>query len=241
MQILFETEDMVVINKPVGIMVHPDGKSDKKTVSDWVLETYPSVSGVGEPMMIDGKIIDRPGIVHRLDEETSGALIIAKTQESFELLKKQFQDHTIVKEYHSFVWGHFKETTGVVDVAIGRNKNDFRRWHAGRGVRGEVRESVTAWEAVHQFVDEHGEQFTFIHLFPKTGRTHQLRVHMKYLQRPIVSDHLYAPTKPDALGFERVALHAAKITFTGKNGEKTTVSAPYLPDFTAALAKYGIS
>ena len=238
MEILFEDNDLFVINKPAGIMVHPDGKRSEETIADWVKRERPETVGVGEPMEVDGKLIDRPGIVHRLDEETSGALIIAKNQKSFEYLKQQFQAHTITKEYHAFVWGHFKEPKGVVDEPIGRNKNDFRRWHAGRGVRGELREASTSFEVAEQFADGEGEQFSFVHLFPKTGRTHQLRVHMKYLQRPIVADHLYAPTKPDALGFARVALHARKVTFSTLSGEHLSVEAPYPEDFEHALAKY---
>ena len=236
--ILFETTDFLIINKPAGLRVHPDGKSDIPTLVDWVLEQYPDMKGVGEPMIIDGKEIDRPGIVHRLDEETSGVLILAKTPEAFAYFKKQFMDRAIHKEYHAFVWGHFKETSGIIDVPIGRNKNDFRRWHAGRGVRGEVRDAVTKWEAVNQFTDETGQLFSFMRLYPQTGRTHQLRVHMKYLQRPIVSDHLYAPTKPDALGFSRVALHARTIRFSDPSGGEVEVTAPYPLDFEGALARY---
>jgi 23S rRNA pseudouridine1911/1915/1917 synthase len=233
--ILFENDDLLVINKPAGLMVHGDGKSTKPTLVDWILEKYPSIAGVGEPMAGT----DRPGIVHRLDEDTSGALVIAKTSEAFEHLKAQFKDRHTQKEYHAFVWGHFKEDEGVVDVPIGRSVSDFRRWHAGRGTRGEVREALTRWQAIDQFVDENEEQFSFMHLFPKTGRTHQLRVHMKYLQRPMVADSLYGPSKPLALGFERLALHARKLTFSLLNGQEMTVEAPYPKDFEDALAKYG--
>ncbi len=240
--ILLETTDFIVINKPAGLRTHGDGKSDVPTVVDWILRERPDIVGVGENMEVDGKVIERPGIVHRLDEETSGVLVITKTQASFEYLKQQFKDRKVEKEYHAFVWGHFKDRTGIVDAAIGRSSGDFRRWLAGRGTRGEVREALTKWEAVIQFVDESGEQFSFMYLWPKTGRTHQLRVHMKYLQRPIVSDSLYATTKPKALGFGRVALHARTITFTGPKGEEISVSAPYPEDFDRAmeiaLAKY---
>jgi 23S rRNA pseudouridine1911/1915/1917 synthase len=236
--VLYEERGFIILNKPSGLMVHPDGKQDKKTLVDFILENYPEIKGVGEPLLIDGKEIDRPGIVHRLDEETSGAIIIARNQKSFLHLKEQFQNREISKEYHAFVWEHFKESEGVVDVAIGRNANDFRRWHAGRGVRGETREAVTIWKVQAQFENEQGEKFSFINLFPKTGRTHQLRVHMKYLQRPIVSDKLYAPTKPFSLGFNRVALHARKITFKDLEGKEVTIEAPYEEDFKAALAKY---
>lgn len=233
--ILFEDNEILVINKPPGLMVHSDGRTKERTLVDWIIKERPAIAGVGEPQ--NG--VDRPGIVHRLDEETSGALIIAKTQPAFEYLKSQFQERKTQKEYHAFVWGHFKEDAGVVDEPIGRNSNDFRRWHAGRGARGEMRDALTKWQAVHQFEDENNEQFSFVHLFPKTGRTHQLRVHMKFLQRPIVADSLYAPTKPKALGFARLALHARKISFFDMDNKEITVEAPYPSDFQNALAKYG--
>lgn len=234
--ILFENDDFLVINKPAGLMVHSDGRTTKPTLTDWVIEKYPAMKGVGEPVKLNDEEIDRPGIVHRLDEETSGALIVAKTPEAFAHFKQQFMDRTIEKEYHAFVWGHFKESNGIVDAPIGRSPSDFRRRLAGRGAQGEVREAVTTWEAVSQFKDETGEKFSFLRLFPKTGRTHQLRVHMKYLQRPIVADELYGG-KP-ALGFGRVALHARKLSFTDPSGEKVVVEAPYPKDFEAAVAKY---
>lgn len=234
--ILFESADVLVINKPSGLMVHPDGKQTKQTLVDLLLKEYPKIAGVGEPMTIDGNMIDRPGIVHRLDEETSGAMLIAKNQSAFEFLKAQFQNHEIQKEYHAFVWGTFKETKGIVDTPIGRSKTDFRRWLSGRGTRGELRDAVTTWEVVGT-VNEQGELFSFMHLYPKTGRTHQLRVHMQYLQHPIVSDALYAPKKPAALGFARVALHAFAITFTLPGGEEKTVTASYPEDFQAAVAR----
>lgn len=233
--ILLETNDFLVINKPAGLMVHPDGKKAVPTLTDWIIERYPEMKGVGEPVRWNDETIDRPGIVHRLDEETSGVLIIVKTPEAFAHFKHQFMNRTIKKEYHAFVWGHFKESSGVIDVSIGRSPSDFRRRLAGRGVRGEAREALTEWRAVHQFEDN-GGQFSLIHLWPKTGRTHQLRVHMKYLQRPIVSDTLYGG-KP-ALGFTRIALHARQISFAGLGGEKIEVIAPYPPDFEVAIAKY---
>ena len=236
--ILFENDTVLVINKPAGILVHPDGKNKKETIVDWIQTTHPEIVGVGEPMMIGEALVERPGIVHRLDEETSGVLVIAKTQKMFEHLKLQFQQHLVEKEYHAFVWGHFKEIKGTIDVPIGRNRADFRRWHAGRGTRGDLRDALTTWVAEHQFFDEKKDQFSFVRLFPATGRTHQLRVHMKFIQRPIVSDRLYAPTKPQVLGFTRVALHAHTISFFDEKGQKITVSAPYPEDFEHAIAKY---
>lgn len=237
MEILFENDDLLIINKPAGLMVHADGKGNKPSLVDWILKTHPEMKGVGEPMLVDGKSIDRPGIVHRLDEETSGALVLAKTQDSFEYLKQQFKDRNIDKEYHAFVWGHFKDLAVTVDVPIGRNKTDFRRWHAGRGTRGEMRDAVTLVKPLIQFETE-GEKFSLVQVFPKTGRTHQIRVHLKYLQRPIVGDRLYGESHPMALGFARVALHARTISFTAPDGAQVSVTAPYPEDFSRALANY---
>lgn len=239
--ILLETPEYLVLNKPAGLMVHADGKKDVATLTEWLVVHYPEMKGVGEPVRFGGEEIDRPGIVHRLDEETSGVLVVAKTQQAFAQFKQQFMERTVEKEYHAFVWGNMKEEAGVVDVPIGRNKNDFRRRHAGRGVRGETKEALTQWKCIATITNEDEEQFSFLHLFPKTGRTHQLRVHMKYLQRPIVADRLYAPTKPDALGFHRVALHARKIAFTDLQGKRVVIEAPYPPDFGEAVAKYVLS
>lgn len=219
-------------------MVHGDGRSTKETIVDWILKKYPEIKDIGEPYTVGGKILPRPGIVHRLDEETSGAMVIAKTQETFEYLKQQFKDRLVTKEYQAFVRGHFKEDGGVVDVEIGRNKNDFRRWHAGRGTRGETKEAITKWSVVSMFKDEKDENFSFVNLYPKTGRTHQLRVHMKYLQRPIVSDALYGGSNTKALGFDRVALHARKISLSLSNGQKIEIEAPYPKDFEKAIETY---
>lgn len=219
-------------------MVHSDGKKEVPVLTDWVLETYHETKEVGEPIFVDGKTIYRPGIVHRLDEQTSGAIIIAKNQETFLFLKTQFQDRTIKKEYHAFVWEHFKEAQGMIDVPIGRSKNDFRRWHAGKGTRGELREAVTHYSVLEQILDDSNERFSLVALFPLTGRTHQLRVHMSHIQRPIVSDSLYAPSKKLALGFERVALHAKRVTFIDPKRGEVTIEAPYAADFQAAVAKY---
>lgn len=233
--ILFQNNDILVLDKPAGLVVHSDGKTEESSVIDFLCEHFPEIETVGEPMTIDGKVVERPGIVHRLDRDTSGAILIAKTQEAFLHLKVQFQAHTIEKEYHAFVWGEIKESR-VIDEPIGRNKNDFRRWHAGRGIRGDVRQAKTIIEPVYSFTDGDGEVFTFLKARPVTGRTHQIRVHLKFIQRPIVSDALYS-SKPPALGFARQALHARIVTFRDLLGQEVTVEAPYPQDFEAALAR----
>jgi 23S rRNA pseudouridine1911/1915/1917 synthase len=239
MEIIFENNDFLVIDKPAGIMVHGDGRSDEKTIADFVLEKYPEIKETGEPMCVrigdDEKIIYRPGIVHRLDKDTSGVMVIAKNQKTFEYLKDQFKNRKVEKIYNAIAWGHFKDKEGVVDQSIGRSPSDFRRWSADRGKRGELREAITEWRVLDEFEYE-GQKFTFLEVSPKTGRTHQIRVHMKHLQRPLVCDPLYAPKKPCMLT-GRLALHAKKLSFLGPDGVKYSFDAPLPVEFEKALAK----
>lgn len=230
--ILFENDDVIVINKPAGLVVHPDGRTNERTLVDWILETHPEMKGVGEPLTLQsGEVIDRPGIVHRLDRETSGVLALAKNQEAFLFLKKQFQDREAAKIYNAFIYGTPKAREGVISEPIGRSPSDFRRWLAGRGAKGELRDAVTEYT-----IQESSRDFAFVEARPKTGRTHQIRVHFKFIQHPIVADSLYAPNMPKALGFERLALHARRLTLTLPGGEVVSVEAPLPPDFEQALA-----
>ena len=230
--ILFEDPDFVVINKPAGLVVHSDGRTKEPSVSDWFAQKYPESKNVGEKL---GEI-ERPGVVHRIDRETSGALILAKTQEGHAHLKKQFQNREVEKAYHLFVHGLLKEDRGTINLPIGRSASDFRKWSAQRGARGEKREAITYFEVLKRF-PEHG--VTFIEAKPKTGRTHQIRVHFLALQNPVVGDSLYAPNKPQVLSFGRLALHARKLSFKSLKDELITVEAPYPADFQTALDMLG--
>lgn len=235
MEILFENENVVAVNKPIGMLIHDDGSGAKDTVVSWVQEAYPDITGVGESVTVrTGEVVEKPGIVHRLDKETSGVLLVAKTQESFLNLKKQFQEHTIQKTYHAFVYGNIKEDEGEIDRPIGKSKNDFRKWSAQRGARGVLREAKTEFKVLERAAS--GEM-TLLEAYPKTGRTHQIRVHLKAIHHPVVADSLYAPKGEKLLGFERVALHARKIAFTDIDGKRIEVEAPYPEDFDRAIAQ----
>lgn len=243
MEVIFENDNLLIINKPAGILVHGDGKSTEPTIADWILSQYPQLAGVGEPgtvMGTSGAIVSvsRPGIVHRLDKDTSGALVIAKTQEVFVHLKKQFQDHTVVKTYEAFVYGAPKKDSDIIDAPIGRSGKDFRRYTASRGKRGTIREAITIYNVRARFADEEGNQFSFLSMNPKTGRTHQLRVHAAFMHHPIVSDALYAPKQPQALGFTRQALHARSIALMDIDGTPITAIADYPTDFAQAISRY---
>ncbi len=231
--ILYEDNDVVVIDKPSGLIVHNDGRSDEQTVVDWLLERTPDARGVGEPGTgHDGVSLERSGVVHRLDKETSGVLMLVKNQPAFELLKKQFHDHTIQKEYRAFVYGNMKERWGTIDRPIGRNTKDFRLKSAQRGAKGTLREAITDWEMIGQSTTH-----AYLRVTPKTGRTHQIRVHLKAIGRPIVADTLYAPQNlqdGESLGFKRLALHAYSITVVLPSGEEKTIIAPLPLDFIKA-------
>jgi 23S rRNA pseudouridine1911/1915/1917 synthase len=232
--ILFENESIVAVNKPSGLTVHPDGRTIESTLSDWVLARYPETEHVGEPIQLSsGEVIRRPGIVHRLDKETSGVLLIAKTAEAFEALKRQFQDRSIQKTYRAFLFGRMKETDGVIDRSIGRSRSDFRLWSAQRGAKGTLRDAVTEYRVLDTAPD-----FSYVEIEPKTGRTHQIRVHFKAINHPVVGDRLYAPKRGYALGFSRTALHAERIAFTLLDGAPVSVEAPLPEDFVAATALF---
>lgn len=215
-------------------MVHGDGKSIEKTLADWVLETYPYLKDIGEPWTNpEGEVIYRPGIVHRLDRETSGLMVLAKNQEMFELLKKQFQDRLVEKRYHAFVYGELKTVKGVIDRPIGRSASDFRKYSAQRGAKGQMRDAVTKYRVLRK-----GPDITFVEAEPKTGRTHQIRVHMKAIGHPVVCDKVYAPNHECMLGFGRTALHAKQLSFFDKGGVQVTFEAPYPADFKKAVAEF---
>lgn len=239
-EILYEDKNVFVFNKPAGLMVHADGRGKEPTLSDILMEKYPKMKEVGEQMRFTDKegkekIIYRPGIVHRLDKDTSGALVVAKTQKAFEFLKKQFQDREVTKKYLTIVYGNVKNDKGAINLPIGRSKSDFRKWSATRGARGEMREAVTEYKVLKRFSDDKGGLFTLLEVTPKTGRTHQIRVHLKAINYSIVGDKLYGGSRPTALGFTRTALHAGAVSFETSPGKKVTVEAPLPPDFKTAL------
>ena len=233
---VYEDDDLLVVNKPAGLLVHPDGRLQEPTLCDWFVGQYPQAKGVGEPIELsDGAVIERPGVVHRLDRETSGVLVLAKTQEAHAHLKAQFQNRDVQKEYAAFAWGEMKQEEGEIDRPIGRSKNDFRKWTAQRGTKGMLRPAFTRYSVLGRSAG-----FSYVSLEPTTGRTHQLRVHLKAVNYPIVCDKLYAQKQGCALGFERLALHAQKLTFMNLAGEQVSAEAPLPRDFSHALGELGL-
>ena len=234
--ILYEDADVLVIDKPSGLIVHSDGRTKEPSVADWVLENYPALADVGEPWTSpQGETVLRPGIVHRLDRDTSGVLIIAKTKEAHAFLKEQFQDRIVGKTYHAFVYGHPSEDHGRIDAEIVRIPSTPPRWGIARAGEGKKhRAAVTEWRVLTRGADG-SEKAAYLEVKPYTGRTHQIRVHLKSINHPVVCDPLYAKGRPCILGFSRTALHAFSLSVMLPSGIRTTFEAPLPADFAAAV------
>ncbi len=216
-KILYEDANILAIDKPSGISVQNDTKSTEKTVLDFLLKKYP-----------------RMVLAHRLDKETSGVLLLAKNAKAYEFLKEQFQGRTIKKVYNMVVSGWVKHDRGLINKPIGRSPVDFRRHSAGRGARGEMREAITEYKVIKRFLDKKNK-FTYVEAKPKTGRTHQIRVHMKYLNHPVVCDSLYNPEGFCPKEFKRMALHAKSIEFKDLKGKTIKVESKLPKEFEKLL------
>lgn len=221
-----EEETFLVLYKPAGIAMHPAGNSSQTTVSDWISTTYPQIFGIGE----DEK---RPGMVHRLDKDTSGLVLIAKSNTAFKALKRLFQERKIEKTYFALVYGNLSKASGQIDLPIGRVKGEKKRAvPAGkRAFGGELREASTEY-ALHTRYTE----YDFLSVKPKTGRTHQIRVHLSAIGHPIVGDRLYRfkEHRRDPLKPPFHLLHAGELRFQ-LGRQKYRYAAPLPRYFTDTL------
>jgi 23S rRNA pseudouridine1911/1915/1917 synthase len=240
--IIYEDADIVAINKPSGVMTHPDGREEARdaagiapeTASDWFAEHYPASKEVGETQRLqNGTEIMRPGVVHRLDRETSGVLVFAKNPEAHTFLKQAFHDREVHKTYLAFTYGVPKERKGTIEFSIGRSNKDFRLRSAQPKAKGTLREALTKYEIISD-IGTH----SLMKIMPETGRTHQIRVHLKAIHHPVVCDPLYAPKQPCDLGFNRLGLHAYKLDLPLQNGERLELTAPVPADLAHAIAKF---
>jgi 23S rRNA pseudouridine1911/1915/1917 synthase len=199
---LFEDEYLLIIDKPGGISVHPGSGEHGETILDIFRFYYPRVEEMKEP--------ERPGIVHRLDKDTSGVLLLAKDLLTMKRLQKQFKRREVKKTYLALVHGRVRYRNGTIDAGIYRDPRHRTRFKAVRpgeqpGGRVIVREAVTEFSVIRQYRD-----FAFLKVFPLTGRTHQVRVHLSFYGNPILGDPVYGKGHT----FERLALHAYSLEFT---------------------------
>ena len=223
--IVYEDANLLVINKPAGLIVHPKNATDNQpSVCDWVQAHYPHLRDVGEPFSASGTPLPRWGILHRLDKETSGLLLIAKNDDVFYFLKKQFRERTISKSYQALVYGQPKEPAGTISFPLGRIGLKRTTQIVGKKLI-DSKESVTEYRTLKNF-----EKYTLLDVSPKTGRTHQIRVHLKSINCPIAGDSVYAPKgwQPPQ-GLNRLFLHAYKLSFVTPDGKALTVECG-LPD-----------
>lgn len=211
-QIVAENEWLIVVDKPVGLIVHSDGRTIEPTLVDWLLQRWPELKDVGEPWLSpQGESVPRPGIVHRLDRTTSGVMIVAKTQEAWEYLRAEFKARRVEKKYLALVHGVL-EGEGRISAEIDKGGTP-KRWFAKDCPPDSKRAAITDWKALEARGDT-----TLVEAMPRTGRTHQLRVHFAHIGRPIAGDHLYGTPMP--VGSERVMLHAHSIALTLPSGER---------------------
>jgi 23S rRNA pseudouridine1911/1915/1917 synthase len=218
LEILFEDDDLIVINKPAGLVVHPGAGHREHTLVNAVLNHCATLSGIG------GK--ERPGIVHRLDKETSGCVVVAKNDATHRDLSKQFAARTVEKIYLALVAGKLRKPAGVIEERIGRHPVDRKRMSAttlrGRAARTEYR------------VVRSSDQASLIECRLHSGRTHQIRVHLHHLGHPVLGDKVYAPRL--AKDFPRQMLHAWKLGFRHPRTEEwKNFEAPLPDDFAAAI------
>ncbi len=232
-EVIYESPDFIAVNKPAGLLMHKTAVSEKsgekeETLSDWAVENYPEVKKVGDDPEA------RPGIVHRLDKETSGVILIPRTQEYFLYLKNLFQNHKIKKTYLALVRGKVKNESGIIDKPIGLKPNTVKRVVGGRKMK-DVKEAVTEYKVKKRLFFE-GKEYTLVEATPLTGRTHQIRVHLFSIGYPVVGDRLYGGSG-DTLGLERQFLHADSIEFPAASGKMVKISADLPEELEKVLSK----
>ncbi|MBT6300942.1 MAG: RluA family pseudouridine synthase [Candidatus Jacksonbacteria bacterium] len=217
--LLQEEEDYVIVEKPSGIVVHPDDRHPKgNTLVDAVLADYPEIESIGEDPI-------RPGIVHRLDKDVSGVMVIARTQEMFSHLKNQFKTRAIHKEYTALLYGIPSIKEDDITFPIGRSKRTGKM-----AAKGAVDEKTKSAKTHYNIAQEFPPKYSLATITILTGRTHQIRVHMNALSHPVVGDALYTQKKfavPEELN--RIFLHATKLSFKDLTNERKTFISP-LPE-----------
>ena len=221
LEVVYEDADVIVVNKPVGMVVHPaPGHPDGTLVNALLYHCAGSLSGIGGQL--------RPGIVHRIDRDTSGLIIAAKNDAAHACLAAQLSGHTLARTYECLAVGNFKEDSGTVDAPIGRHRTDRKKM----AVVPDGRRAVTHWEVIARY-----QGVTHLRCRLETGRTHQIRVHLAYIGHPILGDTVYGAKKP-VPGLTGQCLHATGLQFLHPStGEKITLTCPLPEEFTKMLKK----
>mgnify|MGYP001243343266 CR=1 FL=1 len=219
LDICYEDRDLLVVNKPAGMITHPSQTNEQGTLVNAVLYHYPNLEGIGGER--------RPGIVHRLDKHTSGLIIIARNDRALWFMQDQFKKRTIQKKYLALVEGQIQPPAALIDAPIGRDPNNRKKMAViPPNVSAMARSARTRYETVTRY-----DHFTLVACAPLTGRTHQIRVHLAYVGYPIVCDHIYGRRKKSFADLRRHFLHAAELTFRRpSDNTEITVTAPLPPE-----------
>lgn len=222
LDVIYEDSDLIVVNKPKGLVVHPaPGHSDGTLVNALMYHCGDSLSGVGGEL--------RPGIVHRIDMETSGLLIAAKNDFAHRHLSDQLKDRSLSRVYETIVRGNIKDESGTIDAPIGRHPTDRKRMAV---TQRNSRNAVTHYEVIARY-----DGYTHLRCKLETGRTHQIRVHLAHIGHPVLGDMVYGMKKPE-LGLDSQCLHARRIKFIHpRTGERVELESSLPEYFTAVLEK----
>ena len=230
-QIIFTNKDFIIVNKPAGLSVHGGGsiKKEERTLADFLVEKLPELAMVGDEPAI------RPGLVHRLDKDTSGVMVVARNKIAFEGLKDLFKQRKVQKTYAALTCGVFRQEHGVVDLPIGRLKTNPTKRGALLNPKTKlrnVRDARTEYSVVRG-----NDRYTLLDVFPRTGRMHQIRVHLGAIGRPVACDKKYGGKSvccPPGLG--RIFLHARELEFSYPEGKHWRFSAELPDDLAHALS-----
>jgi len=224
-KIIKETDDYVVIEKPSGLVVHPAPGVKETTIIESLLKKYPEIADVGDDKT-------RPGVVHRLDRDVSGLLVVARTNKMFESLKQQFQERKVHKIYTALVIGKLTKPSGTINFPIAKSKEQHGKMVSRPQADDKTREAVTHFEVIKNY-----QQATLLKITLETGRTHQIRTHLSALGYPLVGDKLYHPKK---MNFKanpgRIFLHATELAFSDLENNWQTFSSP-LPEILTNFLK----
>jgi len=207
LDILYEDENVIVINKPAGLTVHPSENQKSGTLVNGLLAKYPEIKNVGDSSTDltsltiseqenSGQENLRPGIIHRLDKNTSGVMIVARNNEAFQFFKKEFQERRVIKKYIALVAGDISRERGVINLPIARKRKMPTKQVAVKNVRqarGTIREAVTEYRVLRHNISIEGKKFTLVEVLPKTGRLHQIRAHFSAIGHPVAGDLKYGP------------------------------------------------
>ncbi len=250
-EIIYQDKNFIAVNKPAGMLTHPvlraqekrqgknlGGERGQEALTDFLVKKFPEIKEVGDDPFL------RPGIVHRLDKDTSGVILIARNQPYFDYLKNLFQTRRIKKTYLALVQGELKEKKGVIERVISLKSGSVKRTvHKGK----EEKPAITEYRTLKNLIlrkspegKDLKEKFSLLEVSPKTGRTHQIRVHLASISHPVAGDNLYGPKNFDytSLGLNRQFLHAQSVEFNTEEGRRVKIEADLPPELKNVLKKF---